>query len=873
MKYINQRIKTMNKAISVLVFGVFNCCMSFAQSVKLKSVKKIIIETQIPASFYKNPANKNKDSLELEYVVYDYLDISPPLEANKEKIVDNKIKWVLSADKPLLLLSSIIGKGILANPGDSISITYNEEERSCFGVGAECYKLQFEFNDFRKSLKKPTKNYLKINSLSDYFEWKKYLDKQQEYFAKQLEAYKTKIPSETYKILKGNTIRDIEFQRAESFVGLLNYRARYKAFDELKPSSLSAICDSTLINSWQTWLVSQSDCYGDIWYFYQFNRIETWKKFQFDLKNDSVNTEGKRRFIYYNTLKNNFKGLVRERLLQYVIADEVIKELGYNDPLSKTLLKDYYNQPGFKEYKSWMREYEKKASKLYVYNKTNKAIAPDFHLTDINGATITKKDLKGKIALLDFWFSGCTGCAELTPSLQKVEEAFKGDSNVLFVSISTDKDKPRWLKSIDQKKYTTGGEMKLYTEGKGNDHSIIKDYNIGGFPELYLLNPQGEIVQYPLPDPRKDKGEGLISLIRKKRSELNDGPYVMYNGDSISVSYINDINSDQSVSVEKTGIQQRGSVTLKVLTDQFPDYFTLQLKSMLANEPAEFDAPAKQLVLSDIEGNFDAFRKLLQSSGVIDDKYNWTFGDGHLVCVGDFFDRGEQVTEVLWLIYLLEEKARAQGGYVHFILGNHEILNLSSDLRYAKEKYKHATRMLNLKYEDLYGPNSELGRWLRTKNVIEKIGNILYTHGGISQEINNLSYGITEMNELIRPKYASRDSFKVNNNIPALRVLFSSASSPFWYRDYYSKKNQINVIDSTLQKFKVSQIITGHTIVADTISVHYSGKVINTDTNHANGKSEALLIEGNKYYRLNSEGRKELLMYSKEQFYTAKPRL
>ena len=56
--------------------------------------------------------------------------------------------------------------------------------------------------------------------------------------------------------------------------------------------------------------------------------------------------------------------------------------------------------------------------------------------------------------------------------------------------------------------------------------------------------------------------------------------------------------------------------------------------------------------------------------------------------------------------------------------------------------------------------------------------------------------------------------------------------------------------------------MTGHTIVADTISVWYDGKLFDTDVHHAAGKSEALVIEGNKYYRVNQEGTKVLLMQS-----------
>ena len=63
----------------------------------------------------------------------------------------------------------------------------------------------------------------------------------------------------------------------------------------------------------------------------------------------------------------------------------------------------------------------------------------------------------------------------------------------------------------------------------------------------------------------------------------------------------------------------------------------------------------------------------------MDSACHWTFGKGHLVICGDLFDRGNDVTAELWLLYKLEEEAKEKGGYVHTILGNHEIMNLSGD--------------------------------------------------------------------------------------------------------------------------------------------------------------------------------------------------
>ncbi len=340
-------------------------------------------------------------------------------------------------------------------------------------------------------------------------------------------------------------------------------------------------------------------------------------------------------------------------------------------------------------------------------------------------------------------------------------------------------------------------------------------------------------------------------------SEQNDGPYVLYKNDRVFVKYVMDNHGAKQVRADSLDISQKESLSIIVATDVPGKTFPVQLKRKLQDEKSEYKKVSKQIVISDIEGNFKPFRMLLQGNGVIDSNFNWTFGEGHLVLTGDFFDRGSQVTEVLWLIYSLEEKAKEAGGYVHFILGNHEIMNMSGDLRYVQAKYKENALLLGERYVDLYGENSELGRWLRSKNVIEKIGNILYMHGGISAGVNRMDISISGINELSRPFYAD-SSYQYENK--KLDTLFGD-TGPFWYRGYYrgSPLATPQQIDSTISKFDIKHIATGHTVVADTISSWFNGKVFNTDVHHAAGKSEALLIEDGKFFRVNIAGGKFLL--------------
>src|ERR1043165_3624077 len=306
----------------------------------------------------------------------------------------------------------------------------------------------------------------------------------------------------------------------------------------------------------------------------------------------------------------------------------------------------------------------------------------------------------------------------------------------------------------------------------------------------------------------------------------NDGPYVLYKDKQIIIKYIMQKNDIKSMTVDSVSLSDKFKTTLWINTDEPGKKFPVNFKKTIQVESAAYPAVKKLLALSDIEGNFSSFRKLLQANGVIDSNFNWQFGNGHLVLIGDFVDRGEQVTEVLWLIYSLEEKAKTAGGMVHFILGNHEIMNMSNDLRYVNKKYWENTTLLNEKYETLYGENSELGRWLRSKNIIENVGGILFMHGGISANINRLGFSINTINEMARPYYADT----TYNYLPPLDTLFSD-KGPFWYRGYYfgNKKATAKQVDSTLTLFGTDYIATGHTIVADTISVWFNGKIFNTD--------------------------------------------
>lgn len=185
-------------------------------------------------------------------------------------------------------------------------------------------------------------------------------------------------------------------------------------------------------------------------------------------------------------------------------------------------------------------------------------------------------------------------------------------------------------------------------------------------------------------------------------------------------------------------------------------YFSVKLKQEYPAEPFEYESPSRLLIISGMCGDFKHFRTQLFKSGIIDRSYNWIFGDGHLVIAGNCFGYNGIGVECLWLAYALEEKARRKGGYVHFILGRNEIMNIDGSWCYSTPQYANNPKTSKPPYVVLYDGNGELRRWIQTKNVVEKIGNILVSNLDLSARLSEHNFSPDQLNVLTRQYKHSR---------------------------------------------------------------------------------------------------------------------
>ncbi len=829
--------------------------------------EKITIEGTIPPGYSKNTITLGGYPIPvITLKSEDEFSIEQPVQ-------ERSAKWEINSSKPVFVYGQFFNcprtMNFLLEPGDNIHIEYTANEYPVFkGTGAKKFELTWILCYLLDSLNN-NKEYWKIMprkipviKVEDFIRWNAYLDGEIRILMPILEKYEHQISHYAFSAIKEMVLNEIEYKRLEAFERLvksteylyLQSDTTLKNIPLLTNDEFCKLFDSTMNGPAANWLQYETPVVGFAHYYYQRSFLDGCRekgKFIRSQASDSalLGKEKVDSYVFrYNLIKRKYKGVIRESALAWFFhfPKGVLKSIGF-DPKIETLLTSYYKQSEYPEYARAVKNFE-----LRMRDKKSGSKDLPFTLTTTSGEEITKSQLKGKLTLIDFWFTGCKGCIQLNPYLLTIEKQFQGNPNIQFVNVSVDEDKEKWTSSLMQKKYTTANGISLFTSGMGMNHPLLKNYLITSFPALLLFDNYGRSISEDFyADPRRDSGKSLTKTIRQQLSFMKDGPFI-FNGVNNSVIY-----SLDGSNINHTTISSDSNTVLWVQPDS-GQHFSFELKKKLQTEPSTFKQPSRMFIFSDIEGNFEALRKLLIANGVIDENFNWTFGNGHIVFNGDMFDRGLQVTECLWLLYSLENKAIQSGGYVHYILGNHEIMNLQGDHRYTQIKYKQNAALLNQTPRDLYGQQSELGRWLRTKNIVEKIGNMLFIHGGISTTINQTGLSPEKINQIARPYYD-----KIGSQYPdsLVKMVMNDRGGIFWYRDYYQlERNKIEpVIDATLHLFKVDHIFTGHTIVADTATVHFNGKLFNTDTRHAEGKSEGIYIENGSFYRVNERGDRKIL--------------
>jgi hypothetical protein len=226
--------------------------------------------------------------------------------------------------------------------------------------------------------------------------------------------------------------------------------------------------------------------------------------------------------------------------------------------------------------------------------------------------------------------------------------------------------------------------------------------------------------------------------------------------------------------------------------------------------------------------------------------------------VGDILDRGDSELAIMRKFRALAKEAKEAGGDVITINGNHEIMNVLGDFRYAtKGAYAEDARYVEKQHaklvategaenvlplptapegndpeafagisarRSLFLPGGEMALKMATNPTVLQVGDTVFAHAGITSD--HVEYGFERLNNEVAAWMAGKTSS------PPKHVL--EEKGVVWTRDYGGADAGANAgaeqaacrrLSAALEATGAARLVVGHTPQAKGINSGCGGKV------------------------------------------------
>jgi hypothetical protein len=240
--------------------------------------------------------------------------------------------------------------------------------------------------------------------------------------------------------------------------------------------------------------------------------------------------------------------------------------------------------------------------------------------------------------------------------------------------------------------------------------------------------------------------------------------------------------------------------------------------------------------IGDLHGDLKATLAALGAVGAIDERGAWVGGDLIVVQTGDQLDRGDDEPEISALLERLGREARAAGGDVIALLGNHELMNVAGDLRYVTAD-GFADYGGEAGRRRAFAPGSAEARRLADFPLVAIVDDTLFAHAGVSP--NDVKAGLATL-------LAETAGWLRGERETPPRVL-RDPEGPVWTRRYgrAPTPDDCKAAAEVLSALGVARMVVGHSPQPG-VNAACDGAVWRIDVGlarHYGGPIEALLIE------------------------------
>jgi hypothetical protein len=278
-------------------------------------------------------------------------------------------------------------------------------------------------------------------------------------------------------------------------------------------------------------------------------------------------------------------------------------------------------------------------------------------------------------------------------------------------------------------------------------------------------------------------------------------------------------------------------------------------------------APLHRIVaVGDLHGDFAAWQDIARAARLTDDAGRWIGGETVFVQTGDVVDRGPDSRRLIEALMRLQQEAPR--GRVITLVGNHEAMNMTGDLRYLvpadyaqftdansarlreavyaanqaaivaanrqhdpsmtdaaiRQAWFDATPLGSIEHRIAWGLGGAIGRWVAANPAIALVDGNLFLHGGIS------------------PAYAGFSIARINADVAAAlkagdtdpKSIINDPAGPLWYRGLALPEPGAppvaEQLDRLLPAFGAQRIVIGHTPILQGIAIEYDARLIRIDT-------------------------------------------
>jgi cytochrome c biogenesis protein CcmG, thiol:disulfide interchange protein DsbE len=149
------------------------------------------------------------------------------------------------------------------------------------------------------------------------------------------------------------------------------------------------------------------------------------------------------------------------------------------------------------------------AAFAYVHLAENKGYAlkagseaPGFRLPSLAGGELDLVSQRGKVVVLNFWATWCPPCVAEMPSLERLHRAL-GPEGLLVVTVSTDEDEAELRRFVAERSLT----LPVLKDPGGR--VVAAEYRTTGYPETFVLDHQGRLLQHVVGPAEWDSAERL----------------------------------------------------------------------------------------------------------------------------------------------------------------------------------------------------------------------------------------------------------------------------------------------------------------------------------------------------------------------------